>query len=874
MPGVFEEIVSWAETLPFWEQAALNKIIAGEQITEDFIDELTDYLLEDAELQEPQRERPALCHLAPQAVNPLIGDCTRVQLRRLSNLKSINALVENQVLEFGPQLTAIFGANGSGKSGYARVIASSAFTRGDRQILPNVITAQTSTGPMEVDIDLEIIDLKTKKRHPITIHYKVGETCPQLKSFYVFDSTSAKNHLTRENPMSFAPAGLEIITRLSALTDQVRKNLDKRCGEKNCLNHSFEALFQGDSSIREMISNLGAATDIQALRNMAQVTGKDRKQVDELELQIAELRNEKVQEQIQEIVQEIKDLEQLIKSLNLITDTVNGDASQVENLISDWQSSCQLVDSAGSEGLESSHFPQIGTGAWRSFIVAAYQLGQAEKPEYPLDGDHCLLCHQPLSSNARGVISRVWEIVTSQAQDNLVKVEAELRQYSEEFDDIDFTIFDESTVSYRYLQQNHPPVFSETQKYIEVYRKYRDALMGSIARYSVDHYPPISTDVTDALRSIIDQLHQEKRHLEEKNIEAEIQQLDKQLHELRHRMVLSEALDEIIDFVERTKWVQEANKPKVKRSTRHITRIFDDMFDRLVTQEYIQLFQDTLRDLKCPMRVKISTRGEKGETHKQIIMVREDNQAAEASPDAVLSEGEQRAVALADFLTEVALDKNSCGILLDDPVTSLDFEWKETIAKHIALEAKRQQVILFTHDLHFLYCIKTFAKDESIALESHWIQKRNEIPGWVFLGNSPAAEKDFKDSKKAKEWLQKTDAPDLSAEDEAHCLESGFGALRTSYEAFIMYELFGDVVSRFAERISTDRLKNVYFDESIRDEIIKSTGRLSRYITAHSHSDKYVAQKPTIAMLEDEIKKFDELKNRLKQLKKEHVIKN
>jgi wobble nucleotide-excising tRNase len=48
-----------------------------------------------------------------------------------------------------------------------------------------------------------------------------------------------------------------------------------------------------------------------------------------------------------------------------------------------------------------------------------------------------------------------------------------------------------------------------------------------------------------------------------------------------------------------------------------------------------------------------------------------------ATPDKILSEGEKLAVALADFLTEVALDTTSRAIILDDPVTSLDLEWRE-----------------------------------------------------------------------------------------------------------------------------------------------------------------------------------------------------
>jgi wobble nucleotide-excising tRNase len=57
-------------------------------------------------------------------------------------------------------------------------------------------------------------------------------------------------------------------------------------------------------------------------------------------------------------------------------------------------------------------------------------------------------------------------------------------------------------------------------------------------------------------------------------------------------------------------------------------------------------------------------------------------------PDKILSEGEQRAVALADFLTEVGLNPSSAGIVLDDPVTSQDHYRKDRIARRLVAEAK------------------------------------------------------------------------------------------------------------------------------------------------------------------------------------------
>ena len=42
------------------------------------------------------------------------------------------------------------------------------------------------------------------------------------------------------------------------------------------------------------------------------------------------------------------------------------------------------------------------------------------------------------------------------------------------------------------------------------------------------------------------------------------------------------------------------------------------------------------------------------------------------NPNLVLSEGEQKIIALADFIAEMQLSEVNKGIILDDPVTSLD----------------------------------------------------------------------------------------------------------------------------------------------------------------------------------------------------------
>ncbi|MFW8584112.1 AAA family ATPase [Rhizobium beringeri] len=80
----------------------------------------------------------------------------------------------------------------------------------------------------------------------------------------------------------------------------------------------------------------------------------------------------------------------------------------------------------------------------------------------------------------------------------------------------------------------------------------------------------------------------------------------------------------------------------------------------------------------------------------------------------ILSEGEQRALALAAFFTEVTVTEGSGPIVIDDPVSSLDRDRGLKVAARIAEEAKSRQVIVFTHDLIFFNDLCREADDRGI----------------------------------------------------------------------------------------------------------------------------------------------------------------
>ncbi len=93
----------------------------------------------------------------------------------------------------------------------------------------------------------------------------------------------------------------------------------------------------------------------------------------------------------------------------------------------------------------------------------------------------------------------------------------------------------------------------------------------------------------------------------------------------------------------------------------------------------------------------------------------------------ILSEGEKRALALAGFLAELKEVGVRHGIVVDDPVSSLDHARMEAVAKRLVKEASAgRQVIIFTHNLFFHYAVLEAAKDMKVPLRQEWIAKHGD----------------------------------------------------------------------------------------------------------------------------------------------------
>lgn len=859
-----DELCQWAYGLPYWEQVTFNHIISGMDFNDEVYDRLLEYLLEDAGLEEQKVERPIL-KFSQNAIQKENGERKPVRLIKISNLNNINKLVTGQSICFSPTVTAIYGANGSGKSSYVRALAHASFARGDKEVLPDATMPIVEN--LSQSIELEIAQDQNHK----TFNYKIGDLCPELASFYVFDATSSQIYLSKPNRLSFSPIGLSYLTRLSDETDRVRERLQEKI--QPFLNlPSFIYLFEGESEVSKLITKIESENDIDELRKIAALTEEDRQKADELDEKISKLKSISVSDEIKNKNEDISDLESLLCRIINIDHELNTQLfNEIYQKINKHHQLKAATKNASLRQFENDNFTQIGTSIWYEFIEAAKKLAEAEqvaRDKYPGKEDICLLCHQPLTHCAADLLANLWSFLENDARDELSKLELDLDAKRKVLMNIETEIINESSVSYRYLENFDKEILNDAISIAASFLKQKSNLIETIDHYELKTLCKscIDNDLKN-LKHVLDFLDLEVRELKKRDPTNEIARLKKEKIELDHRKLLSSHIGKIEENIKKKLWAKKA--AKAGGNTRHITEKYNDLFKRTVTEKYVEIFESTLDDLKRPLKVKIETKGRKGETLRQIILETDPSVGPSRFPlDKVLSDGEKKAVSLADFLTEVNIDESSNGIILDDPVTSLDLEWKDVIASRLVAESKKRQVILFTHDLPFLYMIKKCAEESKIPLITHWIKIGDEDhkPGYVYLNNSPATTRDYKKTDKAKRFYEK--ARTASPEEQEAILSQGFGALRSTYEAFIIYDLFNGVVTRFEERISCDRLNAIIWDKKIVDTIIKNYGLLSRYMEGHSHSDAFLPQKPTPKLLLAEIEEFEALRKELKQHKK------
>lgn len=799
---VIKEILEWSSERPAWQRDALRRLVLSGELLDDDISALTDICKSTYGLAEQQVVAP----LTKEHVPDKGAGAAPVSLVSIFHHRGVNALAEGQTLKFALNLTVVYGDNAAGKTGYIRILKSACRARGQEKILGNVVSGTTPLAPV------------------VSIKYKVG-TDPEPREWAgegedefisrvsVFDTQCAAVYLTEKTDVAFRPFGLDLFDKLVKACKAVRARLESE--QRPLASDTLAAVraqIPDGTSAAKLLANISSLTKPENVQTLARLSPEEDVRLALLEKSLLDLQANDPDKLIRQLtlrggrVQALaRHLQEVEAALSVETVTTAFDVrtegrrkSEEARRLREATFSAGLLDGTGSE-------------PWTDLWEAARRFSQGQAypgQAFPVveSGAHCVLCQQDLDLAAGHRLRQFEAFVASTTERELRQGRETFARLRNSFTDLKTTTeaIDETIKEIRIEHEAVADAISEALAKNERRRKTivlalnedKDLAADCPTLVSVNHEAIVlAGQIETRIKTLRDSATDETRKL-----------MSAEALELRARKMLAQHEQTVLDAIERKMKYAAYGLCIDETKTQAITQKSTSVTKIAVSQRLKQSFNDELENLSF-RHVEVELKeagGADGVLYHKLILTR----APGVELPRVVSEGEQRCLSIAAFFAELSTADDPSGIVFDDPVSSLDYKWREGVARRLVQEAKKRQVIVFTHDVVFLLLLKQFAEELDVEqLDQHVRQLSKgagvcteELP-WVAL---PVKKKIgyLKNEWQTADKLFR-DGHQTAYEKEAKCL---YGLLREAWERALEEVLLGGIVERYRPGVQTQQI--------------------------------------------------------------------
>lgn len=261
-------------------------------------------------------------------------------------------------------------------------------------------------------------------------------------------------------------------------------------------------------------------------------------------------------------------------------------------------------------------------------------------------------------------------------------------------------------------------------------------------------------------------------------------------------------MEEVKTAIANHKVVNALNSNSISFNTSSISRKTSSAREELVRQDFEDLFKRELTALrKSNLKIDLSFGTDRGSSK----VFQNINRHALAD---ILSEGEQKAIALAEFLSELQLDNIKAPIVFDDPVNSLDHRIIDEVGKRLIELSKQRQVIVFTHSILLLHSLIQQSeldhnKQAGVQFNFHQVKENFGTTGLI---DEVEEVNTFSYYIKKLNIVLQTN-PD--GQDEAKLAAEGYGHLRSAVEISVEDDLFKKTIKRYKKGVAFPSLLRI-----------------------------------------------------------------
>ncbi len=797
--ALLDDILTWSNDLPGWQRDALRRIFTTNgQLTAKDLAEIR-AMVEGAD-GAPQPTPLTMSHI------PTMGSGAPTALLGLSNLNNVNGFPSGRQLDIADEgITVIFGENGAGKSGFARVMKRACRARHSTAVLANAFTKGARTTPEAT------FTYASGNKHHETIWTEGGASNADLAMVSVYDSHCAQDYVSKDGPSAFVPYGFNALSALAATQQTIQEDLNREIGAIHLRTDQFSAL-QGTHSVGKIMTKLGPSTDIAALEALAKLTPEEFESIKELSAAINGLDVEPEAGKHERLAQRLDNLANLTNyAERFVTDAAlekfaNLAKAEEAAIRADRLAQDLLRGDGALEGPAVALLPDTGGAEWKVLFQAAQVFSikaYPEHPHHPASGpnDQCVLCQQPLGKNAQTRMARFRQFVAADAAQNLGSARNAVTEARQKINDANLGPVDAPTLAE--IKQIDEGLAESVILHQAAWAARREWIATS---YTLSHWtdprPPLPEgDVlssrlslkAQALRQLATQLRQAKDQKEHTKLTA-------RLAELTSRRDLGTHLPALQTYISEAKRRGGLEAARDALNTKSVSTKITNLSKIHTTDALARALNEELEALGYRHRVKPTlTSQTKGGRNVHGLALDGCNHGTHE----VLSEGEQRAVALAFFLAEARLRGDQSTIVFDDPSTSLDHLHRRKMAEHLVHLSKTRPVVTFTHDAVFLTTLLGEIAEQEATAKIQTVEWQGGSPG-ALLDGLAWESKPYGDQMKelkAKSAHMKANHNPYPNNDEKKAIREAYAHMRGMIERAIREIVLNDTVHPFSDEV-------------------------------------------------------------------------
>jgi ABC-type cobalamin/Fe3+-siderophores transport system ATPase subunit len=844
--SINEALVSWSQTgLNPWQHEALRRILAKGTLSEEDKADIYDRAKTDHGFTPSPPNQPDLLLTeadlpgGPQQSN-------RIWLTGIKDLENVNALKAKQRLVVGKQLTVVYGENGSGKSGYARILKKTArcTEKAIESILPDVFGVELAPVPPKAVFELD------QGAGPVDVVWQDGQPVPNdLKRFAVFDSKCARHFLSTSNQLSFAPAIFDALRLLGDVTDTIKQRF---LGEVKQLTPPKPPTFQfmvDQTIIGKELAAITDKTNPETIMALGQWSDKDATALATKETELAQLKTQSPQTIREGINRERRDATTLRNKITSIITGLNADAVVfIQQQVTEVNTREQAYQAAVKLALGGSKIEGVGTDAWKSLIevAATFSTTEAYKAQaFPAtsDGALCVLCQQPLGEEAAERLTAFWAFLQDDAAKRRDAAKEKLKETVGKSGAIPREMPHEVAVLREEYEKNHPDLWAKTCAFFDSVTKRLTAVEKAVAGESWDSIPILDGGAATLSRELAATLDKRLNAIQDDaNAQMAITNLTIDIDELKARKKLSENLMLVLDHIAAIKSAGRAKKAADDIKTNSISLKAKELHTSFITDAFKRRVKDYMFSVGL-RRAKVAI-GERSERGKVLHSIAVEGAKQQVTPESIFSEGERTAISLAFFLADLGSVQDTCGVIFDDPVTSLDHRIREGVVNALVAEAKVRQVIVLTHDLAFYCELISAATIAQVEATSNQVESFSNTVGHLSTSEpreSLKVTQRYGELEKLIKEAEQAGIPD----DFNRAVDRFYSQLRAAWERSVEELLFNQVVSRYQKEVMTQRLLGAVIDKDGIAAVFRGMTHGSSRTDAHDHAAAAALSTPT-----------------------------